>query len=397
MRAQHTRNVLFAALIATAWPSFGFAQAGPSNSANGVSKTEIVIGTIQDISGPIAAFGKQARNGMQQRVDEINEAGGIHGRKLRLVVEDSGYDPKKGLLAAQKMIGKDKIFAMVGTLGTPIALAGMPELMKANVPHLFPLTAAREMYEPLHPLKYAFGPLYFDQARAGVQYMAKTKPFKKLCTFYQDDDFGAEVRRGAEAGAKDLNIAIAEHTSYKRGATDFSSQAAKLKSTGCDLVVIGSIIRETIGIMGEARKIGFTTDFIGTSANYTDLIHKLGPKFTDGLYSMMTVQHPYLDDASKNVREWGNSYKQKFGEDPGATSVYGWAGVNLFARAAEKAGPNLTVKSLINALDALDEPRDMFGSSRMTFTKTKHIGNTQSRLSQIQNGKWIAISDYLTD
>ena len=84
----------------------------------GVSKDEIVVGTIQDLSGPLAGYGKQARNGMQLRVDEINEQGGVNGRKLKLLVEDSGYDPKKAVLAAQKLVNQDKIFIMMGHLGT---------------------------------------------------------------------------------------------------------------------------------------------------------------------------------------------------------------------------------------------------------------------------------------
>ena len=79
----------------------GTAQAQTQVPPQGVSKTEIVIGTILDLSGPIAAFGKQSRNGMQLRVDEINEQGGINGRKLKLLVEDAGYDPKRAVLAAQ--------------------------------------------------------------------------------------------------------------------------------------------------------------------------------------------------------------------------------------------------------------------------------------------------------
>src|SRR5437868_14139971 len=84
----------------------------------GVSKNEIVVGTIQDLSGPLAGYGKQARNGMQLRVEESNEQGGLYDRKLRLVVEDSGYDPKKALLVAQKLIGQDHIFALLGHIGT---------------------------------------------------------------------------------------------------------------------------------------------------------------------------------------------------------------------------------------------------------------------------------------
>jgi hypothetical protein len=80
----------------------------------GVTKTEILVGSILDISGPIAALGKQTRNGMQLRVDEINEQGGIHGRKIKLMVEDDGYDPKKAVLAAQKLVNQDKVFVVAG-------------------------------------------------------------------------------------------------------------------------------------------------------------------------------------------------------------------------------------------------------------------------------------------
>ena len=168
----------------------------------GVSKNEIVIGSMQDLSGPIVAFSKQFKNGMEMRVEEINAQGGIHGRKLRLIVEDHGYDPKKAVLGAQKLVQRDRIFAMLGTIGTPTSLASMPILFDKNVPHLFPLTAARQMYEPLHRLKYSFAAPYFDQVRAAVKYMVRNRGYKKVCTLYQDDDFGLEVMQGAEAGLK---------------------------------------------------------------------------------------------------------------------------------------------------------------------------------------------------
>ena len=112
----------------------------------GVSKTEILIGSIQDLSGPVAAFGKQSRNGMQLRVDEINEQGGINGRKLKLLVEDNGYDPKRAVLAAQKLVNQDKIFLMAGHIGTAHNNAAMPVQFEKNVINFLPITAAREMY-----------------------------------------------------------------------------------------------------------------------------------------------------------------------------------------------------------------------------------------------------------
>ncbi len=367
---------------------------GSVMAQQGVSKTEITLGSIQDLSGPIAGFGKQARLGMLLRVDEINEQGGINGRKLKLIVEDSAYDPKKAVLAAQKLVNQDKIFMMVGHIGTAQNLAAMPVQFDKNVINFFPITAAREMYEPFHKLKYSFAATYFDQMRNATPKMVKEKNIKKVCTMYQDDEFGLEVMRGGEAGLKTIGMEFAEKTSYKRGATDFSSQVAKMKSSGCEMVVLGTIIRETIGAIGESRKTGFNPVFLGSSASYTDLIHKLGGKAMDGLYATMTVQNPYLDEASQPIRFWANKYKTKFNEDPTVFSVYGYNIIDTFAKAAQKAGTNLTTDSFIKVMDTMVIPPDMFGSSQATYTSTKRLGSDASRLSQITDGKWKPVSEY---
>ncbi|MDR6857646.1 ABC transporter substrate-binding protein [Variovorax guangxiensis] len=363
--------------------------------SQGVTKDEIRIGTIQDLSGPLAGFGKQARNGMQLRVDELNEQGNVNGRKLKLFVEDSGYDPKKAVLAAQKLVNQDKIFIMAGHIGTAQNMAAMPVQFEKNVVNFLPITAAREMYEPHHRLKYSFAATYYDQIRLALPKMIKEKGAKKVCTIYQDDEFGLEVQRGAEAGLKAAGMELAEKTSYKRGATDFSSQVAKMKAANCDLVVLGTIIRETIGTVGEARKTGFNPTFLGSSAAYTDLIHKLGGKAMDGIYATHTAQHPYLDEASQPIRFWANKYKTKFNEDPTVFSVYGYTIIDAFIKAAQKAGPNLTTDSFVKAMDTMTFEPDMFGAPKSTYTATKRLGNDLSRLSQIVDGKWKVMSDYV--
>jgi branched-chain amino acid transport system substrate-binding protein len=203
----------------TLWTAAAMALAAGSALAQGqgVSKGEIVIGSIQDLSGPIAGFGKQARNGMILRVEELNEQGGVNGRKIKLIVEDSSYDPKKAVLAAQKLVNQDKIFAMVQHIGTAHNNAVMPVQLGKNVINWLPLTASREMYEPFHRLKYAFSASYYDQMRINVPKLAKEKGAKKVCTMYQDDDFGLDVMKGAEAGLKAAGTDLAEKTTYKRG------------------------------------------------------------------------------------------------------------------------------------------------------------------------------------
>ena len=381
----------------------GIALAALAVSANvycaqqGVSDTEIVLGSIQDMSGPLAGIGKQDRLGMMLAVDEINEQGGINGRKLRLIVEDSGYEPKKAVMAAQKLVNQDNIFMMVGHIGTAQNMAAMPVQFEKNVINFFPITAAREMYEPFHRLKYSFAATYYDQIRRAVPQMVKDKGIKKVCSVYQDDDFGQEVLRGGEAGLKSIGMEYAEKTSFKRGATDFSSQVARMKAAGCEMVVLGTIIRETIGTISESRKTGFNPVFVGSSAAYSDLIHKLGGKAVDGLYATMTVQNPYTDETSQPIRFWANKYKTKFNEEPTVFSVYGYLAINVFANAATKAGRNLTTDSFIKVMDTMTIPTDIFGSAPATYSPTKRLGSDASRLSQIQDGRWKVVGPYITD
>jgi branched-chain amino acid transport system substrate-binding protein len=360
----------------------------------GISKNEIVIGSIQDLSGPIAGYGKQTRFGMMLRVDEINEQGGINGRKVRLIVEDSAYDPKRALLAAQKLVNQDKVFMMLAHIGTAHNLASMPVLFDKNIVNFFPLSNSREMFEPPSPLKIAVFPPTFEMSRLNLPKMVKEKNLKTACTLYQDDETGLEIMRGGEEGLKGINMSYAEKTSFKRGATDFSSQVAKMKAGGCDLVLLGTLIRETIGTLSEARKIGFNPVFLASQPAYSDLIHKLGGPTVNGLYATMTAQHPYLDDASPALRFWANKYMTKFNEEPTVFSTYGYNAVDAFVQAAAKAGPGLSTESFVKAMDSISFPQTMFGQAPATFGPTKRLGSGATRLSQIVDGRWKVVSDY---
>ncbi len=372
------------------------AAAATAQTSPGITRTEITLGTIQDLSGPLAGYGKHLRDGMQMAIDEVNDMGGVQGRKLKLLVEDSGYDPKKAVLAAQKLTTQNNgIFAMVGHLGTAQNMAALPIQLEKNVINYFPLSAAREMYEPLHRLKYSNAATYFDQMKIAAARLVKDGNLKKPCVIYQDDDFGLEVMRGAEAGLKTVGAEFTEKTSYKRGATDFSSQVAKMKAAGCDLVVLGTIIRETVGTVAESRKTGFNPVFVGSSAIYTDLIPKLGGKLMDGVYATMAAQSPSQDATEQPVRFWASKYQTRFNDAPSVFSVYGYTAVDAFVKAAFKTGPNLSTDSFIKTMDSMTFTRNMFGGAEMTFSPTKRLGNPYARLSQIQEGRWKVTSDYV--
>jgi len=145
-----------------------------------------------------------------------------------------------------------------------------------------------------------------------VPKLVKEKGAKKVCTMYQDDDFGLEVLEGGEAGLKTHR----HGATRKRPPTSVAPPTSPRKwpscnPSGCDMVVLGTIIRETIGTIGTARKLGYNPVFIGSSAAYTDLIHKLGGKAMDGLYATMTVQNPYTDETDPTTAVLGQQVQDQ--------------------------------------------------------------------------------------
>src|SRR5256885_10965706 len=197
----------------------------------GISADEIVIGTHQDLSGPIKVWGVPVSNGMKMAVEEINAAGGINGRKIKMILEDSGYDPKRAVLASQKMVERDKVFAMIGPMGSPTVLASQDILFDAGVLQLFPLTAAEFTFKfdpakPQERLKFSNLLPYVESTRAALKFMGEAKNFSKPCIMHQDDENGKNVPDGFNQQLTAMKLTPASITSSKRDASDFAAQAA---------------------------------------------------------------------------------------------------------------------------------------------------------------------------
>ena len=175
------------------------AQAPAAETVTGVTDTEILIGTITDLSGVTAVQGVNNANAVRLAFDEVNEKGGIHGRKIRYIVEDSQYQVPRAVQAMNKLINNDGVFITIEDGGTPMNNATFPMAIEKNMPKLLPLSAARSMYEPFHKLKFSQYSSYVDQMRAGVKYFVEQRGKKAVCAMYQDTDFGKDVLAGVTA------------------------------------------------------------------------------------------------------------------------------------------------------------------------------------------------------
>ncbi|GLQ06399.1 ABC transporter substrate-binding protein [Sneathiella chinensis] len=372
------------------------ATTGAKAAGQGITDTEIILGTHQPLSGPVALWGVPVTNGMRMAIEEINEAGGINGRQITLIVEDTAYQQNKAAQAADKLLKKDKVFAMVGPLGTPPNMVVMPRALKMDVMNIFPLTAAREMYEPLHPLKFAYFTPYTDQMRAAVKYLVENEGVKKVGVLYQDDDFGKNVLDGCVEQAAEMGLPEVVTTNFKRGAKDFSSQIAQLSAAGVDLVCLGTIIGETIGSVATARKIGYDAKFLVSSAGYVPENITLAKGLTEGLYGAGQTPIPYYEDATPEVKAWMDKYKARFDRDAVLQSVAGYELIHTFAIALRNAGKDLDPFKVGAALEQIKDRGSMFGGTEVSFSKDDHLGpdaRNSASLFKVQGDKWIKISN----
>jgi len=387
-----TRRVLLGAcLLLCVWPRLAAAQA-----AQGVTRDEVLIGTIQDLSGPVVGFSSAAINGLRMRFDEVNAAGGVAGRRIRLLVEDSGYDTRRAVLAAQKLVQRDRIFLTMSNMGTAVTVTTLPLFLQAGVIHAFPNAAAQAAFDPPSPLKFAVVLPYHAHGRMMVRYALETLAAPRLCALIQDDEFGQDLQRGLDAEVAARGIALTVKTSYKRGATDFSSQIARLKAGQCTAVLMGTTLRETVAALTEARKTALEAHFISSPAGFSTLVPKLGGAAVEGLMAVGLSLPPYADSPNPGMRAWVAAYQKKFADEPDSYAVGAYAAASWIVQGLEGAGENLNAQTFNAAMERTQfAPIDALGFPAISFAPGKRLAASSVRIYQVKNGKWQPISDFM--
>jgi branched-chain amino acid transport system substrate-binding protein len=346
---------------------------------------------MADLSGVTAVQGVNNANGMRLAFDEANAKGGIHGRKIRFIVEDMEYTVPKAVQAMNKLLNRDSIFVAVGNGGTPMNDAVMPSMIEKGVSNVFPTTCARSMYEPFNKYKFGQFASYYDQMRAGVKHFATTKGVKTVGVMYQDTDYGRDVLAGAQAQVEAMGLKLGGTTGHKPTDTDFNGAIAKLRDAKCDLIVLGSIVKDTVIILQTAHKIGWDPIFMGNFATYSTAVAEAPGGPAEGFFSMSPAPYRYPDDPRPEVHAFATKYKQTFGIDPNYLGEAGYVAASFTAAALQKAGRDLTADSFIAAMESMRDWRDIFGGPPLSLSSTDHHASNQSFLSVVKDGRWTPV------
>ena len=374
---------------------FAGTLAAPALAEDGVTDTEILLGNHTALSGPVSAWGIGSTEGMRMRFEEANEKG-INGRKIKFIVEDHQYQVPRAVQAANKLINNDKVFAMVGALGTPQNNAVLGEQLQKGVPNLMPFTAARSMAEPFHKLKFAAFATYYDQVRSVTKHFVEKEGRKKVCVLYQDTDFGHEIRDGVRDQAKAMKLEMAAEASYGPADTEFVAPITKLKSAGCDLVVMGSIIRDSIQSVGTAKKLGWgDVTFVGQAASYDPIVAAAPGGIMEGFYSATGLPYAYADSSPEPIKAWAAKYKSRTNQDPNTAAQYGYVIGDIVVKALEASGKDLTRAKLVAALEGVKDYKPMFPGPSVTYGADRRQGTTASFLAKVEGGRWKVVGENL--
>jgi branched-chain amino acid transport system substrate-binding protein len=383
-----TRGLLQAAVFVLA--GLGASNTFAAEVVHGVTDTEILVGTVTDLSGVTAIQGVNNANAIRLMFDEANAQGGINGRKIRYIVEDSQYQIPRAVQAMNKLLNNDRVFMTLQDGGTPMNNATWPMAIEKDTPKLLPLTAARSMYEPFHKLKFSQTSSYVDQMRSGIKYFVEQRGRKVLCVMYQDTDFGKDVLAGVTMQAEAEGMKVAAVTAHKPTDTDFTAAVTKLREANCDLVALGTIVRDTTLIIGTVKKAGWNVDLVGQAASYDTAVATAPGGTGEGFYSMTPTLYVYPDDPRPEVRDLMARYRTRYGIDINYIGQTGISVAQIALEALKRAGRDLTVDSLVTAMESLHDFTDIYGN-HYSFGPGQHHGSTKAFLAVVKDGRWVPV------
>ena len=329
-----------------------------SSNAQGVTDTEILIGMAAPTTGPVAYGGVGGLAGMQAYFDSVNEEGGVNGRKIKVVIEDTAYDPGKTLAAVRKLWTSEKVFAIPAVFGSAPYLASQSYLGQKKIPS-FGWGPSSDVYCQTNDSSFGLGTRYEIQSGVAVDYMvkdlAKGDKNTKISVVIPDDAYGASILRGAEAAAKHLGIKLASVDKVSRTAMEFGSVVGNLKKVAPDYVMLVPTRAAAAGIMKAGEAKGLDTVWFSPSdaTAETAILDLAGSYYADRFYGV-TSWSTWDDPDDKLIALMREQLKAAGHDDlikeKNLFVVFGMIHAAVVTEALKRAGDNPTQASFVKAL-----------------------------------------------
>jgi branched-chain amino acid transport system substrate-binding protein len=371
--------------------AFAVFQGGSAEAqAPGISDTEIKLGGVWALSGPVRFVTEPMEQAVNAIFNDVNARGGINGRKIKWNIEDDGYQPARTLAGAKKLVERDQVFAIVGQVGAPTAAAILPFATQSRVP----LLIIGAVPEP--PPKYVFGmqASYADLMYHLTRHMLVTAGVKKLGYLYQNDDLGEIGRQGMVRALTELkaeNLLVAD-IGYERGNNDFGTQVLRLKDSSAEAVISMGTVASTAMAIKQAAAAGYRPTWGTYAVGGTNAIQELAGNLTDGMMFTMETEssaagNAGVTKASQLVQQYYPNAKIDY------NMMLGYALADLAVRGLTTAGRDLTRDKFVQVLESLG--RYQSDTMPTSISSSKHTGADAVRVFQWNAGRPTAVSDWL--
>jgi branched-chain amino acid transport system substrate-binding protein len=369
---------------------------GTASAENGVTNNTVLIGAYGPITGPAAYIGLGGRDGAEIALQEINDAGGINGRKLKMAFEDDGFSPTKALAGVKKLIEQDKVFMILGLSGSNPTVGTLEYLKDAKVPNYVAIASAPQVTHPLN--RYFFRGGTTEAARYGelyAEFMTQFLLAKRIAILSGSDEFPKNEGDATERLLQQwYNVKPILRVEFKVGDKDFTPQLLKIKEANPEVVMTLGHVTEASIIVRQARELGIRQPIFGSGAMVDNaLIANAGYAAEGFMGGWLTPL--FLDSEHPDMQKFKAAFAKKFPDAPkGRPNVFdliGYADMHVVAEGLRRAGKDVTREKFVDALETLDGYKVNEVATPRTFTKWHHVGNLRMQMMVILNQHWVPL------
>lgn len=361
---------------------------------NGITEKEILIGSSLALGGHAGYLGTQMLQGARSYIRHINDMGGIHNRKIRLITLDDRYNPTQCLYNTQQLILEKKVFALFCYVGTPTTVRIIPLVNEARIPLVGMFTGANRLRHPVNRYLINIRASYYQETRAAVDFIVKEKHMDQVAVFYQYDEYGFDGLRGTEIALKTHGLVPVAKGAYVRGTLDIEAGLDKIIASNAQAVVMIGTYDSCAKFINLARERNFSPLFHNVSfVGSKELARRLGAN-GEGVMVTQVVPTPTvtpntnpLPGVKEYIRLLNASYPRR---KPSFVGLEGYLNARILVEGIKRAGPDITREKFIKAIESIHQ-YDLGIQNPLSFGKNDSQGLDDVYYTVIKNGKLVLI------
>jgi ABC-type branched-subunit amino acid transport system substrate-binding protein len=358
----------------------------------GINDDEVLIGSSLALGGHAGYLGTQTLHGALAYIKHVNADGGVHGRKINVISYDDGYDPPRCVANTQKLIIKDKVFALFSYVGTPTTLKILPLVEEAKIPVVGMFTGANALRDPLNRYLINVRASYYQETGAAVKHLVEEKKLKKIAVFYQYDAYGFDGLKGTEIALRSLGLVPVATGTYIRGTLDVDEGLRKIMAAKAEAVVMIGTYEPCAKFIHLALKKNYTPVFYNVSFVGADELARLLGRIDANIIVTQVVPPPEVSVGSNELwggREYMTLLKKYYPSDrPNFVSLEGFINAKVLVEGLKRAGRQLNREKFITAIESIHK-LDLGIANLLSFSKSDHQGLERVYFTHLKDGKFV--------